>query len=43
MAKLAQTLVTSRLGKIVWVIAAICWTLFQLPFWLIYYGPTRLR
>ncbi|KAK0513912.1 hypothetical protein JMJ35_003634 [Cladonia borealis] len=39
----AKGMIQSRLGKVVWTIAAISITLARLPFWLVYYSPQNLR
>ena len=39
----AKSMVQSRLGKVVWTIAATSITLARLPLWLVYYAPRNLR
>lgn len=42
--KLRTSLVTQQPGKAIWTIAAaLAFVLLQLPFWLVYYLPRRLR
>ena len=43
MAIFSKAFVTSRQGKFVWTLMAICATLAQLPFWLVLYALPHLR